>query len=270
MPLGSFYRLADLNNNNSLLKRILKNIYYGVYGISDLHSHIRWRSIYPFIKSTCSNNYKSYVLDVGCGAGTFSIEISIKNPNIKIIGIDINPNSISQGNVLRHKLNLENIEFKVVDVNEGLPFKDEFFDVVLLIDVIEHIENHLDVLKETSRVLKVGGKMIISVPTPNYPKFFGFDFHKEIGHVRDGYTLSEINGLLKKVGMCISKFEYYTFFPSSICCAVFYRYLRKKGKLGTFLSPFLNVISYLDYVWPLRQEKFACSLVLEARKEIKS
>ena len=46
----------------------------------------------------------------------------------------------------------------------NLPFTDNFFDVVLLFDVLEHIENSDQLLSEINRVLKPGGKLLMQVP----------------------------------------------------------------------------------------------------------
>lgn len=266
MPIGWFYSILD--NQSSFPKRFAKNIYYRLYGISDLHTHIRWRNVYPILKINIGTSPK-FILDIGCGNGLFSIELALRNQKSKIVGIDINESAIEQANVIKGRLNLNNVEFRTLDVSERkLPFEDKTFDMILLIDVIEHIKPDIlrYVLKEASRVLIKNGVMIISVPTPNYPRFFGYEFHREIGHMVDGYVISNVDSLLKDVGLYITKYEYYTWFPSSIMCAAFYRYLRKKGKLGVVLSPILNVLSYFDLLWPLRTEKFACSLVVEARK----
>lgn len=260
MPVGSFY--AIVNSQHSLIKRFAKTIYYCLYGTPDLHTHIRWRSIYPFCINTSNG---SSILDIGCGSGLISIELALRGART-VVGIDIDKNAVKSGNAMKNALGLNNVEFIAIDAREGLPFHDGAFDIVLLIDVIEHIPDPSVVLKEASRVLHVGGKVVISVPTPRYPKFFGYDFHREIGHVRDGYEISEITMILKDFGMFVTNYKYYTWLPASLLCAMFYRSLRK-SKWGLFLSPLLNIMSYLDFLWPIRVNKFACSLAVEAKKE---
>lgn len=49
-------------------------------------------------------------------------------------------------------------------MDEGIPFDDSFFDVVTCIAVLEHVFNPPNVLNEISRVLKLGGILIVQVP----------------------------------------------------------------------------------------------------------
>jgi len=48
--------------------------------------------------------------------------------------------------------------------DESLPLRDSSFDLVLLIDVLEHVNNYNFVLSDIKRILKPGGKLIISIP----------------------------------------------------------------------------------------------------------
>ena len=51
-----------------------------------------------------------------------------------------------------------------VDLNQGLPFKGQAFDTVLLTDVLEHIAEPLQLIREIAGVLRPGGKLIVGVP----------------------------------------------------------------------------------------------------------
>jgi SAM-dependent methyltransferase len=61
---------------------------------------------------------------------------------------------------------LHNISFVdfVIDLNEPFPVKKNLFDTILLTDVLEHVKNPDNVWKEMSRILKPGGKIILTVP----------------------------------------------------------------------------------------------------------
>ena len=62
-----------------------------------------------------------------------------------------------------------------VDLTRGLPYPDESFDLVVLTEVIEHLENHRAALSEVARVLRPGGHLILT--TPNIMRLdsrFGF------------------------------------------------------------------------------------------------
>lgn len=83
----------------------------------------------------------------------------------------------------------ENVEFKQTEV-PPLPFKDESFDYVVSFQVIEHIHDDKEFVKEIHRVLRKGGKFIVT--TPNRP----MSITRNPWHVRE-YTSEELFMLLR-------------------------------------------------------------------------
>ncbi|HFU76307.1 MAG TPA: class I SAM-dependent methyltransferase [Arcobacter sp.] len=71
---------------------------------------------------------------------------------------------------------------------DSIPVEDEHFDMVLLCEVLEHLENPEEVLNEAQRVLKKGGRVIISMPFLNaihadpydYQRWTDFKFQAEL------------------------------------------------------------------------------------------
>jgi len=83
-----------------------------------------------------------------------------------------------------------------------LPIPDNSIDVVLSLDLIEHIEQDEKLIEEISRVLKTEGKLILTTPCENgvsFP-FLTRDqieaLAKQWGHVREGYSLEALTDLL--------------------------------------------------------------------------
>merc|ERR1719487_631361 len=102
------------------------------------------------------------VLEVGCGAGATSVYIA-KNYGSKVSGVDLNPNGVQTGTEEAEKAGVSDLaSFKVVDVNQGLPFPEETFDVVFCNDTMCHIPNRIDVFQDWGRVLKPGGKFMFT------------------------------------------------------------------------------------------------------------
>ena len=60
---------------------------------------------------------------------------------------------------------VKGIECKNVDINEGLPLANNYADFIICQEGIEHFNNQLKMFTEFSRVLKVGGKLIITTPS---------------------------------------------------------------------------------------------------------
>jgi SAM-dependent methyltransferase len=99
------------------------------------------------------------VLDVGCGVGMYLQAIrAFSGP---VYGVDIDAQRAARA----HEV-LPNI---VVAPAEHLPFTQGSFDVVLLHEVIEHVEDDRRVIQEAHRVLAPEGRMVIFAPNRLYP-----------------------------------------------------------------------------------------------------
>jgi len=59
---------------------------------------------------------------------------------------------------------LKDVEFKRADLNKGVDYPDSFFDYVVCVEGIEHLENPHHLLREFARVLMPKGKLIITTP----------------------------------------------------------------------------------------------------------
>ena len=59
---------------------------------------------------------------------------------------------------------LEGVEYAAVDMSDTFPFPDDSFDYVVSIEGIEHIQNHFTFLAEVRRVLRPGGRLILTTP----------------------------------------------------------------------------------------------------------
>jgi len=95
----------------------------------------------------------NYVLDIGCNDGSLTQEIAKNN---KTVGLELSKGAVD----LAKK--------KGLDVEQGsvyaLPFENETFDVVHFSEVIEHLLDTNKALQEIYRVLKKGGKLVVTTP----------------------------------------------------------------------------------------------------------
>jgi SAM-dependent methyltransferase len=92
------------------------------------------------------------VLDVPCGQGALALRLANMGFEVYCGDLDREWFRLSSGN------------FHVLDLNDSFPYKDAMFDCVTCIEGIEHLENPHHLVRETSRVLKLGGRTIITTP----------------------------------------------------------------------------------------------------------
>src|SRR3989304_4722630 len=108
---------------------------------------------------------KDTVLEIGCGTG-FQI-LAIKKKCKIYYGVDFSRKAIA---VCKKKYGKSRAKFFLANA-EKLPFKEEFFDIIFLIDTFSHFVFPEKILKEVKRVLKPTGRLVISVQNEN--SFFG-------------------------------------------------------------------------------------------------
>ena len=99
------------------------------------------------------------VLDVGCGVGTYVRRL--RELSGEVAGIDISLDRLKTGAASAPNL--------LAAVGEHLPFAPSVFDMILLNEVIEHVEDDRRTLEECLRVLRPGGHIVIFAPNRLYP-----------------------------------------------------------------------------------------------------
>lgn len=103
---------------------------------------------------------ESHILDVGCGPGTISAELSRITSKGRVTGIDLSPDVLQFAREAHPKEKYPRLEFVLGDVY-SLPFPDGNFDVVYAHQVIQHLSRPIDAIKEMKRVLKKGGVLAL-------------------------------------------------------------------------------------------------------------
>lgn len=157
------------------------------------------------------------VLDCGCGDG-FCLKILSELGKKNIIGVDLDKKILSF-----FKSRVSNIFIANSDIYH-LPFRSEYFDKIYSFEVLEHIEDDEMALEEMYRVLKPGGKLVVTVPNSSYPflwdplnwiigRLTGRHLNTGIwvGHLRL-YNSKEIISMIEKAGFKIKLVQYLTYY----------------------------------------------------------
>jgi SAM-dependent methyltransferase len=142
------------------------------------------------------------ILDAGCGSGRHMGE-TVRRAGTMTVGTDINWKDLAAAR--RRMAALEEMGERrggwclgMTDIT-ALPFPDRTFDLVICSEVLEHIPGHQAALAELVRVLKPGGRLVISVPR-YFPEKICWMLSKAYrstpgGHVRI-YGERELQGLI--------------------------------------------------------------------------
>ncbi len=110
-----------------------------------------------FIKSYVKNDDK--ILEIGCGTGNFLGRLKKQNESLKLFGLDE-----SRAMVKIAQKKFADINFKEGGA-ENLPFTNNYFDSVVIIDAFYYFGDKKEVLLECSRVLKTTGFLFIFTPS---------------------------------------------------------------------------------------------------------
>ncbi len=143
------------------------------------------------------------ILDAGCGRGLLLKKIYQKSKgDVELFGIDISQKLCD--------ISKENNPYANIvkgDV-ESLPYTDDSFDIVFMTETLEHLLDYDKSIKEISRVLKVNGVFIVTVPNRDWLRY---DFYnknrKKFQPVDDHYfSFKEVSNLLLSNNFKIEKY----------------------------------------------------------------
>lgn len=158
--------MSEMKVSNSLVEWAWSNNYMKpLYElIAELHGNVHWsrQFEYPWILLNGNFGPDMSVLDAGGGDGPLQFIIS-KYSYCNVINLDQDhTRNIKQGNS-----RLSKIEGDISKTG----FPDATFDRVICVSVIEHCENPVQILEELFRVLKPGGRLLVTMDIASYARY---------------------------------------------------------------------------------------------------
>ncbi len=213
-----------------------KSYYKNYFVLEKMHwlFRIRRKIFLYFVGKYTKPNAK--IFDFGCGSGYLVGEL--QKMGYDTYGLDFEKYAIDYG------LN-QGINNLKLATGEKIDYPDETFNIVTAFDVLEHIENEKPIIKELVRILKPGGKMIISVPA--YMWLWGVQ--DDISHHFRRYTAGSLVNVFKNLPelKVIRKTYFNTFlFPPIAVVRLFSKWFNIKNRNSDFdiKTGFLDVIFY--------------------------
>lgn len=247
MAIGSDYKYS---------RKGLVRLYLSVFGTADLHTHLR---LSPFLRQITAavKHYKiTSIFEPGCGRGINAFEINKQGLTTSYFGNDFNLDDITSAQKIATKLKLDHVTFAHADATNSIP-KDFSYDAVCLLDIIEHIPDDVAFVREIVKNSSKDCVYFVSVPTKTYPRIFGHAYHEKVGHVRDGYTVEELEALFNTAGAHLVSHSYATGLIARIGCFIYYRANIGSNFLNAFLGLVLLPFRHIDI---FNSKYVSCSL----------
>ncbi len=154
------------------------------------------------------------VLDAGTGFGQYTYWLLRSFPNVEVVAVDVKRDYLDRAAAFvattPHAGRVRWAEADLTDAAEPVFAEADAFDLVLSVDVMEHIEDDRAVFRNVARVLKPGGHLIVNTPSD-----LGGSGITEAGqqsfigeHVRDGYNAAELAEKLATAGLPVVETTY--------------------------------------------------------------
>ncbi|MBP6643891.1 MAG: class I SAM-dependent methyltransferase [Flavobacteriales bacterium] len=187
------------------------------------------------------------IYDAGAGFGQYTYWLSGRSPKWNITAIDVKDEQVADCNVFFQRIGRPRVKFNVGDVTKFT--KPNAFELVVCVDVMEHILEDEAALRCYSTSLKQGGMLIISTPSDQG----GSDVHEEgegsfiEEHVRDGYNIDDIRAKCLRNGFSKVEARYSYGAPGKISWKLSMKWpllMLQISKIFFTVLPFYYLIAY--------------------------
>ncbi len=235
----------EIKKKKNLLIENLQKLYIILFGIPEIG--FQTRSIYfrNMLSSHLSDNTPKKILDAGSGIGAYTFWLAKIFPNAAVTGGEIDKSKLKSAKVIQKELHLENIDFIYFDLTKI--DKSKKYDLIVIVDVLEHINNYQQSLKNLYVLLNKGGFVFIHVPQPNQKRIFSSlkNWHHD-DHVYEGIKKKDVERELKKLGCrIVSSKETFGFF-GKLAWEINHILLAKSFLLTGITFPFLYMLTLID------------------------
>lgn len=232
---------------------LLQKIYLAIFGIPEIGFQVRSQYFEKIIDDSLSNKKIKKILDAGSGIGIYSIWLKDKFSDARVDGWEIDQNKIEFSKKFVQELGLDNVNFVYGDVTKTPKIKSEY-DLIVSIDVLEHIENYKKVLQNFYKLLRPGGYLYIHTPQPDQKRIFKtLESWEHEDHVHEGYTPEELVSKLKEIRFkIIKKRETFGFF-GKLSWELNHLVLKKGFLPAGLVYPPLYLISGFDILFNNRE-----------------
>lgn len=189
-----------------VLRGTAESMFWRVFGVADPAHYLRHQYLKRAVTEFSVRPRR--ILDAGSGAGDYTLWLARAFPDAEVLGVDIDEEYTVPSQKTAEQLGIGNVRFETVDLTQ---LDLEGFDLVVSIDVLEHVPGQRDVLRRLTDSLVPGGLAFYHIPAAR-PKPVLFDkylreFHEwaEEEHIDDDLQPEEFVGRVEESGLEIRK-----------------------------------------------------------------
>jgi len=188
------------------------------------------------------NDLGEIVFDTGSGLGDF-LDLFLKNPKRKIILSDMS--EVMTGYLEARFRLIPEVQIVRWDISkENFTRFEESVDTVTCFNVLEHVEDDVQALKNIGRLVKTQGKLILFVPA--LKELYG-SLDEMAGHYRR-YTRKTLSACMHDAGWSISRMEYFNFFGilTWFLSAKIFRQKQLNSKVCASLDRIVPLLAWIE------------------------
>jgi len=203
-------RLGGIFNRRPFLQRV----FYTLLGIFFLRTWYVKREVRHLLSLMGTS---PRILDAGTGFGQYTWWILKRWAEARILAVDVKTDYLTAlGRFLKHYGVSDRVELQTADLTRDT--FDPIYDLVLSVDVMEHIEDDRGVFRNLYASMRAGGYVLVNTPSDLGGSDVATDSDESfIGeHVRDGYNMDDLREKLETAGFRVTKSIYTYGWPGSI------------------------------------------------------
>lgn len=183
---------------------------YRTIGVGDPALFLRHRYLKRLLRR-CLAAQPQAILDAGCGDGDHTIWLARRFPDARVVGVDIDRQIIERNRTVARRLELRNLAFEVGNLTTFEA--NDAYDLIISIDVLEHIPDQPGVLQRLCQALRRNGLAVFHLPTTRprpvpLHRFLGaFLAWAEREHLAEEATAEEFLKRMERAGFRIVHHE---------------------------------------------------------------
>ncbi|QCR23955.1 bifunctional 2-polyprenyl-6-hydroxyphenol methylase/3-demethylubiquinol 3-O-methyltransferase UbiG [Pontibacter sp. SGAir0037] len=233
--------LGDVFNRTPFLRRVFFHL-LDLLLLRTWHVHKELRAW-----AVSRKGKEQRILDAGAGFGQYTYYLSNMSSKWCIQAVDVKDEQISDNNHFFRALGRHNVLFRNADLVQYR--EPNAYDLVLSVDVMEHILEDVEVFRNFHASMRSGGMLVISTPSDQGGSDVTGDHDTSFieEHVRDGYNIQEIQQKLRTAGFRKVEAKYSYGKPGQVSWRLSMKYpmlMLNVSKIFFLVLPFYYLITF--------------------------